>query len=237
MCCDKFICQVICKNLTVAAVCYPKCAFRFSTISYTGRSECVSLIKINTVISNQLSDFFVLSPEVLHILQRVKSITSLLFAWEILQRGKLVFRVGFFLKNSSFCCRDLGLYLIGGANAWKDTVGFSSLMSETLKNESPGWKKYSILVFLYSPSMESGWILQIYDFKSALHTYLPCEFPVPLQFRLQATSAVCGLLQIQGPRHSWVLSSSSSLSFGSSTNFRPLSWAGIPPLRPQTLGL
>lgn len=190
MCCNKFVCQVICKNLTVAAVCYPKCALRFSSINFTGRSEFVILIKIKTEISTQLNDFFVFSPEVLHILQRVISITSLLFAWEILQRGKLVFSIGFFLKSSSFCCRDLGLYLTGGANAWKDTDGFSSLMSATLKNESPGWKKYSILLFLYNPSMESGWNLQIYHFRSILHTYLPREFPVPLQVRLQAWSAV-----------------------------------------------
>lgn len=60
MCCNKFVCQVICKNLTVAAVCYPKCALRFSSINFTGRSEFVILIKIKTEISTQLNDFFFL---------------------------------------------------------------------------------------------------------------------------------------------------------------------------------
>lgn len=88
---------------------------------------------------------------------------------EMLQGWKLAFTVvSSFAKDSRHCCGCLGFYLIEGNNAWKGTVGFISVMSETQKNESPGWKNCLLFFSLISPSMVSGWNLKIYSFKPAV---------------------------------------------------------------------
>lgn len=103
---------------------------------------------------NSAKWFLCFSPEVLHAFQRVKPITCLVVASEILQGWKQVFSVvSFFVKDSSLCCGYLSLYLIEEEDAWKSTIGFSSVMSQTQKNESLGWKN----CLLFFSSIAPAW--------------------------------------------------------------------------------
>lgn len=96
----------------------------------------------------------------------VKSITCLASASEIFQGWKLAFTVySSFVEDSRHCCGCLAFYLIEGNNALKGTIGFVSVMSETQKNESLGWKNCLLFFPLISPGMVSGWNLKIYSFK------------------------------------------------------------------------